>query len=333
MTRTPIVLLAIVPFALLGVGQSDEPKKADKPVKLLIAFASFRERPLHPKVYFYEHDGVANGKILGSIDAVNQRSDYHPSVSHDGRYCAFASELENQTGRILLWDVKDRKLIDEPGINDSPNGQLGAALSGDAKFLAFSAWARPGASGRWDVLLYDRTAKKLVDLPGVNTPRHDERMPSLSADGRFLAYTTNAKGGKGLTDIYLFDRKEKKVDPLSEMNSPSMDVEPSLSADGRLIAFVSDRPGGKGGRDVYLFDREKKALLPLPGLNSKAHEQSPSLSPDGRFIVFVSERTGGMGERDIYLYDRQTQKLLPTPGLNSKAEDFDPCVIVLKAGE
>ncbi len=24
---------------------------------------------------------------------------------------------------------------------------------------------------------------------------------------------------------------------------------------------------------------------------------------------------------------------LPTPGLNAKQEDFDPCVIVLKAGE
>ena len=335
MKRTSIALLVGITGALVSAGSADESaKKADKPaVKLLIAFASFRERPLHPKVYFYEHDGVASGKILGSIDAVNQRSDYHPSLSHDGRYCAFASELENQTGRILFWDMKSRKLIDQPTLNDSPNGQLGAALSGDSKFLAFSAWARPGASGRWDVLLYDRTAKKLVDLPGLNTPRHDERMPALSADGRFLAYATNAKGGKGLTDVYLYDCKEKKVDQLAEMNSASMDVEPSLSADGRLIAFVSDRPGGKGGRDVYLYDREKKAMVPLPGLNSTAHEQSPSLSPDGRFIAFVSERTGGMGERDIYLYDRQREKLLPTPGLNSKAEDFDPCVIVLKTGD
>src|SRR5436190_17453775 len=55
------------------------------PAKLLIAFASYRERPLHPKVYFYEHDGVDSGKLVGSIDAVNQRSDYHPSLSHDGR--------------------------------------------------------------------------------------------------------------------------------------------------------------------------------------------------------------------------------------------------------
>src|SRR5262249_35596187 len=133
-------------------------------LKLLIAFASYRERPRHPKIYFYEHDGVANGKMIGSIDPVNQRSDYHPSLSHDGRFCAFASELENQTGRIQLWDVKEKKLIDLPALNDTPNAQMSPSLSGDGKLLAFTAWNRPGTSSRWDVFLYDVTAKKFLDL-------------------------------------------------------------------------------------------------------------------------------------------------------------------------
>jgi Tol biopolymer transport system component len=321
--------------AVAAIATADPPPARPASTKLLIAFASYRERPLHPKVYFYEHDGIDNGKIVGSIEPVNQRSDYHPSLSHDGRFCAFASEKENDVGRIQLWDVKERKLLasamnDPPGLNDSPNGQLGAALSGDGKLLAFAAWARPGVSNRWGVLLYDLPARKLVELPGVNSPNFDVRMPALSGDGRFLAFTTNARGGAGLTDVALFDRQERKLDPLTEMNSPNMDIEPSLSADGRLIAFVSDRPGGTGGRDIYLFDRVARKLVPLPGLNSAAHEQSPALSPDGRYLVFVSERLGGAGERDIYLYDREQKKLLPTPGLNSKQEDFDPCVVVLK---
>src|SRR5947209_6096193 len=91
--------------------------------RLLIAFASFRERPKHPKVYFYEHDGVATGKVVGSIDPQNQRSDYHPALSHDGRFCAFASELENQTGRIQYWDRKEKKLVELSKLNDSPNAQ------------------------------------------------------------------------------------------------------------------------------------------------------------------------------------------------------------------
>ena len=35
------------------------------PTKLLIAFASYRDRPKHPNIFFYEHDGVAKGKIVG----------------------------------------------------------------------------------------------------------------------------------------------------------------------------------------------------------------------------------------------------------------------------
>jgi len=61
------------------------------------------------------------------------------------------------------------------------------------------------------VLLFDVKAEKLVDLPGLNSPKYDERMPCLSADGRWLAYVSNRAGGAGLSDIYVYDRKENKV--------------------------------------------------------------------------------------------------------------------------
>ncbi len=302
---------------------------ATEPNKLLIAVASYKERGKQPKVHFYEHDGIDKGKFVGHVDTVNQRSDHHPSLSHDGRYCAFSSELENQVGKILLWDLKEKKLVDLPSLNDSPNGQLRPSLSGDGKLLTFAAWNRPKAGTRWHVMLYDTTEKKFADVPGLNQGANDQRMPAISGDGKWIAYTTNAREGLGQTDIFLFDREQKKVLTLLEMNSKNTDLEPSLSRDGKRIAFVSDRPGGQGGRDIYLFDRSTNKFLPLPGLNSGAHEQSPCLSPDCRYLVFVSERVSGAGERDVYLYDRAAGKLLPTPGLNSKAEDIDPCVIVL----
>ncbi|MBY0527017.1 MAG: hypothetical protein K2R98_26725 [Gemmataceae bacterium] len=325
-------------FTLLAILLSTKPLAAEPvaeqpKVKILIAFASYRERPKHPNIFFYEHDGVSQGKIVGSVATPRgvASAEGHPSLSHDGRFCAFTFELENQTGQVQLWDRKEQKLADAGTINDSPNAQMGPSLSANGNLIAFAAWNRPKAVGPgWNVFLYDREAKKHIDLPNLNTANFNDRMPSLSGDGRFIAFASNRKGGVGLTDIYLYDRTEGKLLPLPELNSKNLDIEPSISGDGNLVAFVSDRPGS-GGRDVYLFDRAAKKLLPLPGLNSNAQDQSPALSPDGRFIAFVSERLGGEGERDIYLYDRQTQKLLPTPGLNSKAEDFDPCVIVLKA--
>lgn len=317
---------------LSGVALPALPAQEPPSAKLLIAFASYRDRPKHPQVFFYEHDGVSTGKIIGGTGVVKNaaNAEAQPTLSHDGRYCAFTFEIENKTARIQCWDRKEQKFIEFPALNDSPNALLAPSFSADGNLLAFAGWNRPGAGQGWHVFLYDKSAKKLVDLPGANSQGFDDRMPSLSGDGRYLAFVSNRSGGAGLTDIYLFDRKENRLLPLPQLNSEHADIEPSLSGDGHLLAFTSERPSGKGGRDIYLFDRAAGKYLPLPGLNTAAHEYSPSLSADGRFIAFVSERVAGEGQRDIYLYDRRVQKLLPTPGLNSKTEDFDPCVIVLR---
>jgi Tol biopolymer transport system component len=324
-----VVLLLLTASAFPLAGQTPGETKQ----KLLIAFASYRDRPKQPQIYFYEHDGISAGKIVGSIDTVNLRSDTRPSLSIDGKFCAFASELENQTSKVFLWSLSDKKLVDLPKLNDSPNAQLHPTLSGNGALLAFTAWDRPGSSQRWDVFLYDVPGKKFLDLPGLNNAALDERMPCLSGDGRILAYTVRDKKGAGLTDIYVYDRDKTKVFAEGLLNSPHMDINPSLSENGDLIAFVSDRPGGAGGRDIYLFDRRHGKMIDLPGVNSVAHEQTPSLSANGRYIAFVSERLAGQGERDIFLYDVSARKLLPTPGLNSKREDIDPCVVVLKGTE
>jgi Tol biopolymer transport system component len=301
--------------------------------RLLIAFSSYRDRPKHPNILFYEHDGLGTGKIVGSVGTPRaDNASGHPSLSQDGRYCFFTFEVENKTSRIECWDRVEQKLVELPVINDSPNAVLGPSVSGDGNLVAFAAWNRPGGPGSGHhVFLYDKPAKKLLDLPGLPSPAADDRLPALSSDGRFLAFASNRQGGAGLTDIYLYDRKIGKLVAAPSLNSRHTELEPSLNADGSLIAFSSERPEGQGGRDIYLFDRIAGKYLPLPGLNTSGQEYSPALSPDGRFLVFVSERLEGEGQRDIYLYDRRVQKLLPTPGLNSATEDFDPCVVGLPA--
>lgn len=303
----------------------------DGKAKLLISFASYRDRPKYPQIFFYEHDGIAAGKITGTVASSRgvASAEAHPWLTGDAKFCAFTFELENKTSKIHFWDLAEKKLIDLPKINDSPNAVLSPSMSADGNLICFSSLSRPmGAGLGYHVYLYDRAAKTLIDLPGLNTPATEERMPKLSADGRWIVFVSTRKAGMGLSDIYLYDRKEAKLVDLPGLNAPATDVEPSVSGDGNLIAFASDRAGGKGSRDIQVYDRAAKKLLELPGLNSAGPEYTPCLSPDGAYLVFVSERIGGEGERDIYLYECKTSKLLPTPGLNSKTEDFDPSVIV-----
>src|SRR5262249_23571789 len=178
---------------VLGILPAQEPTT----VKVLIAFASYRERPKHPNIFFYEHDGVATGKIVGSVTTTRAMAsaDSHPSLTHDGRFCAYTFELENNTSRLYFWDRKEQTLVDLPNSNSSPNAQMNPAITGDGKLLAFAALNRPGGTGQgWQICLYDLTAKKLLDLPGLSNPTSDERMPAIDTSGRWLTFVSNRKG-------------------------------------------------------------------------------------------------------------------------------------------
>lgn len=323
-------LLVIALFLVCGVAPRTDSLCASEPTpqKLLIAFASYKERPQSPQLYFYEHDGIGTGQLLPGVPAVAKRSDHHPCFSGDGRLCAFASEAEGQPCTIQVFDRVDNKLLELPALNDTPNMQAGPTMSLDGRWLIAEAWSRPQFTGRWDLLQYDLARKDVSNLPRVNFAKGDERHPAISGDGRFLAYVSN-QSGNGPTDIALVTWPAAETIELPGLNSDANDTEPWLDATGRRLAFASDRRGGEGNRDIFLYDREAKAFVPLPDVNTPGQEQSPALSPDGRFLVFVSERLDGAGERDVLLYDLTQRKLLPLPGLNSPRDDFDPCVMVL----
>ena len=99
--------------------------------------------------------------------------------------------------------------------------------------------------------------------------------PTLSADGRLMAFVSDRRGGRGGRDIYLYDRQTKKLLPLPGLNAAGHEQSPSLSASGRYIAFVSERIRGAGERDVYLYDRRTQRLLPTPGLNGNYEDFDP----------------------------------------------------------
>ncbi len=327
MKRRCLLACCCLSFSSLVV-LADDPPAVQRP-KLLLAFASLRDRIRHPQVYLYEHDGQSTGKLLPGIPAVDKRSDHHPQLTRDAQQCVYCFEVEGQPSQLAAWDLAGGKAIELPKIHAGDQAHMAPTIDATGNLIAFEAWRRPGSPGRWDLQLYDRSTQQLVDLSFLNAASHDERKPSLSGDGQWLAFTTNAPDGEGQTDLRIWRRGSSTTSTPRGLNSPVADTEPSLSHDGRLVAFISDRAGGSGARDVYLYDLQELQLVPLPGLNSAGQEQSPHLSADGRYLAFVSERLDSAGERDIYLYDIVAHQLLPTPELNSFRDEYDPFVLVM----
>ena len=114
--------------------------------------------------------------------------------------------------------------------------------------------------------------------------------PSLSADGKYIAYISN-RADPGNLDIWF--QSVLGVDPRRLTKNSSEDSNPSVSPDGKVVAFRSERDGG----GIYLIgaDGTGERLL-VPG------GRDPAFSPDGSAIAYWqgSEDTPLSGE--LYLY-------------------------------
>jgi TolB protein len=115
--------------------------------------------------------------------------------------------------------------------------------------------------------------------------------PSLSPDGRFLAFASDRDGQ---WDLYLLDLGDGTVRRLTD--TPSYEAAPSWSPDGQFLACES-----------YLDENLEVVILAVDGAEapinlsaSPAADFAPAWSPQGRQIAFVSLRSG---QRDIWLAD------------------------------
>ncbi len=106
-----------------------------------------------------------------------------------------------------------------------------------------------------------------------------EIQPSLSPDGKFVAFASNSSGD---WDILLLRVGSRNPINLTA-DSPENDFAPAFSPDGEQIAFVSERQGG--GIFVMRATGESVRRLTEFGFN-------PSWSPDGLALVFGTERIG-----------------------------------------
>jgi TolB protein len=123
----------------------------------------------------------------------------------------------------------------------------------------------------------------------TNTP-WDDAAPSISPDGKRIAYAARKNG---YWDLYALDLTTGQETRLTD--TPEYESSPTWSPDGQWIAF--ERYNGTS-LDIYiqsLTDPEAPAiqLTDDPGV-----DRSPAWAPGGREIAFVSSRSG---DEEIWL--------------------------------
>jgi serine/threonine protein kinase len=141
-----------------------------------------------------------------------------------------------------------------------------AAVALLALGVAVGLLARRGAPGDADAMTGVMT--QITSDSGLTTE------PSVSADGRLVAYASNRSGENNL-DVYI--QQVGGGASIRLTNDPADDREPDVSPDGSLVAFRSDR----SPRGVYVAAAlgGGARLVAPAGL-------APKFSPDGRSIAF-----------------------------------------------
>jgi len=207
-----------------------------------------------------------------------------PAMSADGRFIAFTSNgapprggdvyvRDQQTGETELISVGSNGASADAGSGSaaiSADGRFVAFISSASNLLASAPVSSPGGTGGdappSEVYVRDRQrgTTEIASL-GVGRGRGWSSAPTISADGRFVAYAViGASQLPPGTGIYLRDRQTGSLDvmTLSPRGEPAngLCLSPSISADGRYIAFASDASNlvagdDNGDRDVFVAER------------------------------------------------------------------------------
>jgi Tol biopolymer transport system component len=220
--------------------------------------------------------------------------------------------------------VTERVSVDAAG-GDANGESLSPAVSADGRYVAFQSLASDLAAGGHpefgDVFLRD-SATGRTTLVNVDTPVAG--LPTISDDGRYVAYLARVGAPDGPTHAFVRDvvaGTTTQVDVgLGGAPADDSSGHASISGDGRHVAFESSAsnlvPGdGNDQPDVFVRDLDAgttvRANVSSAGGDSgfaafggRLFPDSPGvLSADGRYVVFDSAFPLVPGDHDGFLHD------------------------------
>jgi hypothetical protein len=295
-----------------------------------------------------------------------------PVISSDGRWVAFGSTADDlvpdqidaprngSTYDVFLWDRQTgtTTLVSHAAgspvtAGDNTSVPLVIAVSADAAFVAYTSTARnlvagfvSGANNGEDIYLWSRaTGENTLVSHAAGSPtttgNQGSLLPSISADGRFVAFQSRATvlvpcpaPPDATDDVFLWDRTSDTMALVSHAaglaTTPGDNgsSQPALSADGSAVVFLSTAGNLVAGQtdvagtaDVFLFDRQTSTstlVSHVAGAATTAARYAavlyrPSISADASRVAYVSGatdlvagQTNANGQYDVFLWNRGT---------------------------
>jgi Tol biopolymer transport system component len=173
------------------------------------------------------------------------------------------------------------------------------------------------------------TRRASVKNSGAEAP-NGALYPSISGDGRFVAFDTNSalvpSDTNGETDIYVRDLRAGTTRLVSMRSNGALGNGDSgyaaISANGRFVTFSSEasnlvKGDTNGLQDVFVHDRSTgtttRVSVSTTGRQGNDDSNDQAISANGRFVTFESDATNlvrddANGYGDVFVHDRETAR-------------------------
>ncbi|NMG06351.1 PD40 domain-containing protein [Brasilonema sp. UFV-L1] len=252
-----------------------------------------------------------------------------PAISADGRFVAFSSNADNlvpgdtntnNSSDIFVRDLLTGTITLVSVAEDGTQGGTSSfsstpSISADGRFVAFYSFANnlvPGdTNNNSDIFVRDLqtgTTTRVSVADDGTQGNNFSSSPSISADGRFVAFSSNANNlvpgdTNNNSDIFVRDLQTgtttlvSVADDSIQGGTSSFSSNPSISADGRFVAFTSSANNLVAGdtnnnSDIFVRDLQTgtttRVSVAEDGTQGNRSSSSPSISADGRFVAFES---------------------------------------------
>ncbi|MCC6651791.1 MAG: PD40 domain-containing protein [Candidatus Eisenbacteria bacterium] len=211
-------------------------------------------------------------EAMADVPNLNSAADEtHPRFAHDSRYLAFVRDSAGFK-RIRLYEPVGDSLVSLrnmtahlPYHDDQPAPDL------HGERIAFTS----DRDGRNHVYLWNRTGG-IASAPALAGDSLDAE-PSLSSNGRWLAFASNRSGGAGGWDVYLYDVSTAALVRVPRLNTAGEERHPSVSDDGRRILFQA-RATAADDWDLFSWTMSDSTVRQPAGLsNATANDFQPNL--------------------------------------------------------
>ncbi len=269
------------------------------------------------------------------------------TISADGRYVGFYSDGDNlvtgDTNGVadtfihdMLTGTTTRISVASDGTQGDNESDETPAISADGRYVAFSSHATNLVTGdtnaTQDIFVRDTvnntTTRVSVDSSGTQGNSNSYTPLSMSADGRYVAFSSSATNlvtgdTNAAQDVFVRDTVNNTTTRVSvdssgtQANIGSSSWAPSISADGRYVAFHSTATNLVTGdtnaaEDVFVRDTVNntttRVSVDSSGTQGNGNSSWSSISEDGRYVAFHSHATNLVtgdtnARRDVFVHD------------------------------